>query len=130
MKHCAMWFAKQAGLCMGRHARYLGWCLLVASSLVWFGCNQLGPRREDQTTTGHKPPPEPEAPLEILTPPRPLPAPPKEIIDTQAPMTSILGQLGENQAEQDPDQPATDRPKLLPPEGELILQLPPPHSRS
>ena len=113
---------------MGRHARNLRWCLLLASSLVWFGCNQLAPRREDQATTGRKPPPEAEAPLEILTPPRPLPTPPKENIDTQAPMTTILGQLAENQAEQDPDQAAADLPKLLPPEFEP-LQVPRPQKK-
>jgi hypothetical protein len=100
---------------MGRHARNVGWFLLIASSLVWFGCDHLTPRQQDQATTSRNPPPEPEPPLEILTPPRPLPDLPKENIDTQAPTTSILGQLAGNVEEEAPDEAEVDQPTLLPP---------------
>jgi hypothetical protein len=128
MKVCAMWLAKQTGLCMGRHARNVGWCLLIASSLVWFGCTQLAPRHPDQASTSRKPPPEPEPPLEILSPPRPFPGPPKENIDTQAPTTAILGQLAGITTEQDLDDASVEEPKLLPPVTDL-RQLPGPEKK-
>jgi hypothetical protein len=99
--------ARQNGLCMVHRKPSIGWWLLLASSLAWFGCKDPGPRSQDvnkPVQEGAVTSPLPKAPptvvpLQIVNPP----APPK--------LTSAYHQL----TIEAPPNNAGSRASLLPP---------------
>src|ERR1700687_5146438 len=77
---CGATLAEQNGLCMVQRKHSIGWWLLLASSLTWFGCKHPGPRSQEVnkavqesavTAQLPKAPPSP-VPLQIANPPAPL----------------------------------------------------------
>jgi hypothetical protein len=116
--------AEQNGLCMRQYGRIFGCCLVAASSLVWLGCHHYGPHNSHAETVVHRPAPQAGPSLEILNLPQASPfLRPGETIDTQAPATTILGQLIEQPTANEPADPPLERPRLMPP---VLQNLQPP----